>query len=373
MLPTLYKKDKKGTKYQQWDVRTEGDKVIVTFGKEGGKMQEKVTVCEPKNVGRSNETTAEHQADLEAKSKWRKQFDKNYRPSKEEAEKADSELGLPMLAGDYTKIGHHITYPCSVSKKLDGVRALNIPDVSEEGSLFRSRGGKDYSTLNHLKSQLKELRSEFLGSTPLDGEVYRHGYVLQTINSAVQAVNALTPRLEYHIFDIPSDKPWRERVSDLKRLSYILEDNPDRFPSIKVCMSFMMNTEEDARAYMDDALLQGYEGIMLRNFSGMYESNHRSNDIQKWKDFQDTEAKVISVREDKNGEGVLKCHLASDVNKVFEVKMKGSHESRLYNRQLMNVNQWITVKFQAYTLDGLPQFPVGMAVRQCDKDGKPLE
>ena len=69
---TLYALNKDGS-FQCWKVFIAGNQVVVEFGKVGGKKQQKVTTCEPKNVGRSNETTAEQQALAEAVSKWEKQ------------------------------------------------------------------------------------------------------------------------------------------------------------------------------------------------------------------------------------------------------------------------------------------------------------
>ncbi len=57
--------------------------VIVEFGKLGGKeVQRKATYSEPKNIGRSNETTDCQQAVLDAKSKWEKQVRLGYRETK---------------------------------------------------------------------------------------------------------------------------------------------------------------------------------------------------------------------------------------------------------------------------------------------------
>ena len=95
-LPTLYAKASTG-KIKQWSVWTEGDTIYVEHGQQGGKMQVKETVCKPKNVGRANETTAEEQAISEAKSKWKKQYDKDYRESVDEL----PESTLPNLAHKY--------------------------------------------------------------------------------------------------------------------------------------------------------------------------------------------------------------------------------------------------------------------------------
>jgi hypothetical protein len=44
--------------------------------------------------------------------------------------------------------------------------------------------------------------------------------------------------------------------------------------------------------------------------------------------------------------------------------MKGSHEYRSYENQLNLVGKYITVSYQALTVEGVPQFPIGI----CERD-----
>ena len=78
MHVTLYGKDKNDG-FKVWHIHTSGDTFVISHGKEGGKMTTKITKVEGKNRGRSNETTAEQQAILEAESRVNKQKDKGYR------------------------------------------------------------------------------------------------------------------------------------------------------------------------------------------------------------------------------------------------------------------------------------------------------
>jgi hypothetical protein len=36
------------------------------------------------------------------------------------------------------------------------------------------------------------------------------------------------------------------------------------------------------------------------------------------------------------------------------------------------VGQWLTVKFQAWTAHNVPEFPVGLNIRECDDGGNPI-
>lgn len=361
-MKTLYGKDSKGG-IKVWTVEAIGDEVHVSHGKLGGKIQTKVTVCKPKNVGRANETTAESQAALEAESKYRKQIDKLYRPTVEEL----SEVGnkLPMLAHDYTRVAHRIHYPCDVSAKLDGVRC--ITEITPDTLCMTSRGGKPYNVPYHVYEELEELYMHS-GVDVLDGEIYKHGLALQDIVSAVKKDNPNTGSLEYWIFDLPSEKPWNERREELAKLQEKAAELELRH--IKFVLNVRVETEDEARLVMNHYLERGFEGMMLRNLDGLYRFNHRSPDLQKWKDMVNLEAKVIDITRDKLDEGVLLCEMQN--GKTFECKMKGQHVYRAYGSMLTLKGQWVTVKFQQFSNDGIPIFPVGMCVRDCDNEGNPL-
>lgn len=362
-MKELFALDKKGN-FKHWTVEVEGNTIIVKHGRYKGKMQEQRTVCEGKNIGRSNETTPEQQALFESESKYNKQLDKLYRPTQDEA--ASVGQVLPMLAKNYLDSGHRIIWPCYGSPKLDGVRC--IADVNGEVVTLHSRGGKTYPCPEHIREHLVKLSLKTKVSR-FDGELYKHGLSLQEIVSAVKKHNDNTPSIEYHVFDIPSNKLWKNRHLDVINLASKVEEDS----SIKVVVCARLDNPSAAEVALGLLVEMGYEGLMLRNDEGMYEFNHRSADLQKWKLMQDLEAKVIGVEKDKLGEGVLVCHLAKDKEKIFKCKMKGTHETREYSNMEKLVGQWITVRYQAFTDDGIPQFPVGLYVRECDDEGNPLE
>jgi hypothetical protein len=72
VFPVLYKYSTKGVA-QQWQIIVDGDSFYSIDGQVGGKLTTSApTICKPKNVGRSNETTAEQQSLLEAEAKFLK-------------------------------------------------------------------------------------------------------------------------------------------------------------------------------------------------------------------------------------------------------------------------------------------------------------
>jgi len=73
-LPVLYAIDKRG-KERLWKVWVIGDTVHWTSGLVGGKKQLYKRTHKGVNKGKSNETTAEEQAELQMQRMWTRQLD----------------------------------------------------------------------------------------------------------------------------------------------------------------------------------------------------------------------------------------------------------------------------------------------------------
>lgn len=358
---TLYAPNKDKS-IQQWSVYVDGNIVIVEYGKWGGKLQTKKTVCESKNVGRSNETTPEQQAVLEAESKYRDQIRKGYVENVEDVQ-FNTDKSRVMLAQDASKKPHFVKYPCHIQPKLDGNRMLVTFDEYGE-PIFNSRGAKVYPSHKHLADQLKYLRDK-TGFDSFDGELYVHGMPLQKIVSLVKKVQPDSAKLEYRIYDVPSDKVWEERVKDLTKLA--------GYPTLNIhtVLTEACNSEQQAKESINKYMEQGYEGLIIRNLVGKYEYGQRSNDLLKWKLFCSDEAFIYDADSDKNNEAVLRCRLKNGIE--FKCKMKGSHNERLYKNQLQLIGKHITFTYQQLSVDGVPIFPVGIAVRELDENWNPQD
>lgn len=347
----LYGLDKSG-KYKVWSIWTEGPELYIMHGKENGKMQAKCEVVEGKNIGRSNETTPEQQAELEAESRYKKQLDKGYRPTKEEL----TELPLlPMLAADYLKQGHRIKYPCYASAKLDGVRCLAIRH--EDKVELKSRGGKDYS-VPHVEKALDQIMEP---GEIWDGELYIHGKYLEEIVSAVKKTNENTKDIVFIVFDLVTEEKFEDRLAEML-VTQTLCCEEVRFLSYS-----KVRNEEQMKLQHRTWVSDGYEGIMLRNSGGVYESGKRSADLQKYKEFLDEEFEIVAVGKDKNDNAVL-CVFDPTAGETFTV-CYGDFEQRKH--QLENwkdyVGKMLTVKYQTRYKDSrLPQFPVGIVIRDYE-------
>lgn len=390
MLVELFGKDK-GGKYKVWAIgTTESGDLTIAHGQEGGKMTVKMEKIKPKNVGRANETTPEQQADLEAQGRIKKQIDKGYRLTKEELEELPL---LAMLAGDFNKIGHRIDWEngVHVPDKFDGVRC--VAKCTSIGCItLESRTGQPWD-VPHLT---KELMWYMNPGDILDTEIYVHGYVLQDITSAVKRtdtqaaidkwqrkydkavgdeaiaeayaelqnahlIHELRPKLELHVFDVPSEKPWYQRLEDLKEYALRFSD----LGKVKLTENPIAFSEEEMKILHKDAVRRGYEGVMLRNKMGMYESGKRSADLQKYKEFVDEEFEILDILPAKDDGSVylLKNNL-NDLTFTCTMGDMADRAKALAEKHL-RIGKFLNVDFQSrYKGTLLPQFPTGNYIRE---------
>lgn len=203
----LFKRDSRG-EIRILEIFAEGDQVVQRSGLFDGKRSETRSSCIGKNIGRSNETSPEEQALLEAEAKIKKKLEKEYFTTKEEAE--GSEVLLPMLAKDYKKEFHKIDWnsPVYVQPKLDGMRILAI----KKDGIVRliSRENKEVTTLDHIK---KQLQVDNIPDGIYDGEAY--SLELGSFQEQMKAIKTykkeVTEKIDFNIYDIILDLPFAER------------------------------------------------------------------------------------------------------------------------------------------------------------------
>lgn len=377
-LPTLYKQAKTG-KTQVFNISTEEDTITVTWGQLGGKQQSKQTVCSPKNVGRSNETTGAQQAELEAKAIWVKKQKANYSESIE----APVTTNLPMKLSNYHDHKSKVRFPCYTSVKLNGV---NVEYRLVEGELkLLSRGGEEYPIPDHQREEAIALIRHLDGHS-INGEMYCHGEHLQDIMAATKKHNELTPRLVFHIFDFPTvDEEYGKKCERL--YPKVAELELKTIATINVGIGI---DHEDLTEQHDELVEAGYEGLVIRNATSKYVYNTRSLDMFKYKVSKDGEFKVVSYKLDKNGHAVFEClcdtHIQiptkenaqngiSTMHPRFSVKLKGTNEERLAMAAEADsyIGQYLKVEFETLSKDGVPLKPVGVMFRRVDDNGEAIE
>lgn len=366
--------------------------IVKEYGYEDGKKQiNEKDIYEGKNIGRSNETSPLQQAISEARNSWQKKRSEGYAPAEGEEGAADddSEEGsevaggrhkaiaedvpAPMLAHDFNKRGHNIKFPCYVQRKYDGTRCVAVPSIvtnsagqSERHCGLFSRNRKAYPNLEHIKAELAVLPPSLI----LDGELYSDELTFQDIVGMVKRETLKAGddvkqlKVQFHVYDIISDAPYEERLGRLQALMAAY-----KFKYIKLVKTEVAAAPQDVKRLHAAYVAEGYEGIMLRNSAGLYKVGNRSADLQKYKEFLDTEYPVVGFKEGEGAEaGCVIWLCRTPEGREFACRPRGTREDRqaLFADGASYVGKPLTVRYQELTDEGLPRFPVGIAFRDYE-------
>ena len=371
-LPTLYKRTGTGA-LQEWAVFFDGDKYWTAFGQTKGAIQESAKVaCDPKNVGRANETTAEQQAELGARALHRKKLKKDYTldPGAVEGQKSAFIEGgvLPMLAHRYDQHESKIVFPCYAQPKLDGVRCIATVDAAGKCTLW-SRTRKPIVSMPHIVKAIEDTGAK---SITLDGELYNHEYHdrFEEIISLIRPEYAKPGHevVQYHAYDIVAPRDFYMRNAELQAWQYEHFIYTGYDGPLRLVETEYVRTKEAALHYFGLYVEQGYEGTIMRNKLGPYE-NKRSYNLQKVKSMLDSEFEIVAVKEGKGkleGHGIFTC-VTKAFGTQFDCKMKGPTEKlkAYFEHPERYIGKKLTVQYQALTgTNKVPRFPVGLRIRE---------
>lgn len=363
-FPTLYKKSKTG-RISEWKLWVSSNVYYIEHGYvDGAKQKDTRLIKSGKNIGRANETTAEQQALSEAESKWLKQKDKGYVESLTATEDI---VYLPMLAQKFEERKKYITWPCYAQPKLDGVRCF--ARVINGEVVLTSRNGKRFPHMEHLFDDIKMFPN--IENMILDGELYSDKESFNTVVGLVKKEklteedNVTIKNINMRLYDCVF---LNQLDADFVCRDKFLQNTFDNFTFkylAKVC-SVAVSSEREALDKHNDFVQAGFEGLILRNFKGAYELNKRSNNLQKFKHFEDDEFKIVGFEEGEGrAAGTVVWHCVNKDGKPFKVRPRGSEKERAYWFQNGKkfIGETLTVRYQELSPDGIPRFPVGVALR----------
>lgn len=401
ILETLYKRSKTGKiVYYKVEVTEYVNNFVIR--KESGQLEtqnpivHEEEVYQGKNIGKSNETTPQQQAESQAQSDWLAKKDTGYKSladlgighqnggvhhgvftihgvvqvpalSFEEIlnktlpkENTDSAGNTkPMLATDWAKV-KSIPYPVFVQPKLDGVRCLMICSVTDTtcNVRFLSRSGKDYSTVNHIIDNTTFPRGNYI----VDGELYSDELTFQEIIQAVKKQCNNSNKIKFNAYDLVNENEQNHRLVSLEFLISTLNS-----PYITLVPTVTANNKEEVETFQSNYLNEGYEGAMIRFTNAMYEAGARSRSLLKVKTFDDTEFTFHGFNIGQREEDLIAV-CKTEAGDEFRAKLVGTvaEKEELRKKEMEYLGKQLTVKHFGWTdsVNPLPRFPVAKAFRE---------
>jgi DNA ligase-1 len=266
----------------------------------------------------------------------------------------------PMLAHKYSQHKKKLVWPAFTQPKIDGVRALY------NSGRLQSRDGKFWhrDVCAHICKALSDLPPHIT----LDGELYKHTWRLQEINSCV-AVNRnepapLTYLIEYHVFDhFDETRPELAFIDRHERLCAIIDHICN--PLIRLVPTYQVSNEIEFESFFAQFRSLKYEGSMWRASLSPYglpsncgNKENRWHCLLKRKDWLDDWFPVHSFN---YGLGRLSSTVGTIVclapnGSPFEVGSGFSDADR--EHFLTNLPNSLHVQYETLSRDGIPLKPV---------------
>lgn len=356
--PRIYKRDSNGG-IRVWQMQTgyddeniAGHQVI--SGVLNGKMvTSEWKICKPKNVGKSNSTTAILQAEAEVAALYTKKLETGYFENIQEIDSFDK--FKPMLAHDYNDYIPSFKKKTFSQGKLDGARLIARSDG------LWSRTGKRIVSCPHIE---KSLETFFKNNpnTVLDGELYNH-QLKDDFNKIMSLVRQTKPTerdfeeskqmIQYHVYDYIENNTDNYTVRLQK-----MQDELINVEYIHLVPTTVVTSQEQVDSLYIYYLENGYEGQMIRN-DVAYE-NKRTKHLLKRKEFITDEFRVIEVLEGVgNWAGYVKRFVVELPNETrFGAGVRGERARLKELLKPENKPDWATVRYFTPTPDGIPRFPV---------------
>jgi ATP-dependent DNA ligase len=254
--------------------------------------------------------------------------------------------------------------PYIIQPKLDGVRCRAI--IKDNNVMLASSENHFIDHVPHIEEALKKSFPDM--EIELDGELYTHGMSFQdiiSITSRSRNKHINSEKMEYHIFDIVTNKEQVDRTSMLNALGYHFIDE-----RIRVVPASLVRNMEEIMEKFDQYLTDGYEGFVIRDTYGQYHRK-RYTGMMKFKPHQIDEYVILGTIEEisidgfpKNSLGAFVC--TSTEGTIFNVGTGLTAEQRhdFWRHREELVGKKLKVKYQALTQGkGVPRFPVALEVK----------
>lgn len=383
---TIYKLAK-SKKIQTWQVEldeAQGRYRTISGLESGKKVTSEWTVCEGKNIGRANATTAKTQAIAEVEAMYTKKLAQGgYFEDKAVAESGVTTFEEPMLAKIYADYipsdDDFASGKVYCQPKLDGVRCIANVDG------LWSREGKAIVSCQHVMDALAPLFKKD-PSLILDGELYADKFkdnfnkiisLIRREDTTKDEKEQCEKHIVYHIYDLICVKDKTE-LSFCKRYSQLQVIKSCK--QLKKVDTYNPLSEKELDNYYADFVNDGYEGQMVR-IDEPYKRG-RSSSLLKRKEFVDNEFTIIDIQEgvgNRSGmagkiiyqlDDTIPHNYPTSEDNTFGSGIAGGED--FYIKLLKEKKKYIggqgTVRHFHYTPKGIPRFPVTKAVYKGKRD-----
>ena len=193
--------------------------------------------------------------------------------------------------------------------KLDGVRVLAV--VSGNACTLYSRNGKEFANFPQIAEAILDNRRAFQrgggtgGHFVLDGEIVGESFQ-KLMKQAQRKSDVETTGMVYHIFDILPLDSFKEGHCNLQQFKRVewLESARSALQETE-CLRIMNGLDVDLdtaeghdvmNRYAQDAVAQGFEGIMIKSMDAPYECK-RSDFWMKWKPTITVDLNIVGFEE----------------------------------------------------------------------------
>jgi len=254
-----------------------------------------------------------------------------------------------MLAHPYGK--RDFNRDSLIQPKLDGIRCY----ITKDGAF--SRNHKEFKTVEHIKEALKPLFKEE-PQLILDGELYNHQFK-DNFNKIISLVRKKKPSqkeandaeryVQFHWYDYCNFNQKNQEVSaDFRLRALTIKDAIVQINSRHIIEvpTHDVSVIESAKLWHKEFLQQGYEGSILR-LNKPYEQK-RSYNLQKFKDFHDSEAKITGWVEGQGKRaGTIGKFLAQDADgNKFGMPVMADYKVM---EKMYNIADWYIGKMATFT------------------------
>jgi ATP-dependent DNA ligase len=317
--------------------------IVRNYGIIGGKL----TIPEKKEVKSMSKGITE------VRMLWRKKIESGFQED-EKMVKTKGEMVKPMGAYKLDEYYNKIKYPACVQRKLDGFRCISQVNKNQEVIMY-SRGMKPFIFLEHIKREIKKIKelikSEYIY---LDGELYEKDLSLHQISSLIMKKYATTEQIKemekvsYYIFDMFDLKDltltYKERYSNLNKIF-----KKYKFKYLKLVTCEMVNNFEKIKELDQEYILDGFEGVIVRNMDGIYKLNSKSYDVLRTKEFKKKDFIIIGAKQgvgQQKGAILWNLQCLKNKNNNFWAIPIGSIKTRIndYKKYTKNPDKYIGKK-----------------------------